>query len=91
MCNNDRQKHKSPSRIWFYNIKNEEKVSEVLCTQPHYICGKKVDCKIAIPKELLGNGKKKLKKKKKIEGKGSSSDSSSGSKNSNKSTPLYMR
>jgi RNA recognition motif-containing protein len=80
-----------PRGFGFITLKNEEKVSEVLCTQPHYICGKKVDCKIAIPKELLGNGKKKLKKKKKTEGKGSSSDSSSGSKNSNKSTPLYMR
>ena len=81
-----------PRGFGFITLKNEEKVSEVLCTQPHYICGKKVDCKIAIPKELLGNGKnKKLKKKKKNEGKGSSSDSSSGSKNSNKSTPLYMR
>ena len=53
-----------PRGFGFITLKNEEKVSEVLCTQPHYICGKKVDCKIAIPKELLGNGKKKLKKKK---------------------------
>ena len=81
-----------PRGFGFVTLKNEEKVSEVLCTQPHYICGKKVDCKIAIPKELLGNCKsKKYRKKKKAEGKGSSSDSSSGSKNSNKSTPLYMR
>ena len=54
-----------PRGFGFITLKNEEKVSEVLCTQPHYICGKKVVCKIAIPKELLGNGKKKLKKKKK--------------------------
>ena len=44
-----------PRGFGFITLKNEEKVSEVLCTQPHYICGKKVDCKIAIPKELLVN------------------------------------
>ena len=59
-----------PRGFGFITLKNEEKVSEVLCTQPHYICGKKVDCKIAIPKELLGNGKnKKLKKRKKMKAK----------------------
>jgi RNA recognition motif-containing protein len=54
-----------PRGFGFITLKNEEKVSEVLCTQPHYICGKKVTCKKEKPKELLGNGKRKLKKKKK--------------------------
>ena len=30
-------------------------VNEILKTQPHYINGKKIDCKIAIPKNKLNN------------------------------------
>jgi RNA recognition motif-containing protein len=81
-----------PRGFGFITLNNPEKVSEILRTQPHFIKGKKIDCKIAIPKEFLENKKSKKKHyKKKKEGKGSSSDSSSGSKNSNKSIPLYMR
>ena len=39
-------------------------VNEILRTQPHYINGKKVDCKIAIPKNILNNENSKNKKKK---------------------------
>ena len=34
-------------------------VNEILRTQPHYINGKKIDCKIAIPKNKLNESSKK--------------------------------
>ena len=39
-------------------------VNEILRAQPHYINGKKVDCKIAIPKNKLNNENSKKSKKK---------------------------
>ena len=39
----------------FITLEHIDKVLEVLRKQPHYIKGMKIDCKIAIPKELLNN------------------------------------
>ena len=38
-------------------------VNEILRTQPHYINGKKIDCKIAIPKNKLNDNSKRIKNK----------------------------
>ena len=62
-------------------------VNEILRTQPHYINGKKVDCKIAIPKNKLNENSKKNKKKTKE----NKNNSISTTQSSNKSSPLYFR
>ncbi len=64
-------------------------VNEVLRTQPHYINGKKIDCKIAIPKEKLNENSKKNKKK--IKENKNKNNSISTIQSSNKSSPLYFR
>ena len=65
-------------------------VNEILRTQPHYINGKKVDCKIAIPKNKLNNENSK-KSKKKMKEKKNKNNSISINISSNKSQPLYFR
>ena len=62
-------------------------VNEILRTQPHYINGKKIDCKIAIPKNKLNDNSKKNKKKSKE----NKNNSISTTQSSNKSSPLYFR
>ena len=62
-------------------------VNEILRTQPHYINGKKIDCKIAIPKNKLNENSKKNKKKSKE----NKNNSISTTQSSNKSSPLYFR
>ena len=62
-------------------------VNEILRTQPHYINGKKIDCKIAIPKNKLNENSKKNKKKTKE----NKNNSISTTQSSNKSSPLYFR
>ena len=64
-------------------------VNEILRTQPHYINGKKIDCKIAIPKNKLNESSKKNKKKiKEIKNK---NNTISTIQSSNKLSPLYFR
>ena len=62
-------------------------VNEILRTQPHYINGKKIDCKIEIPKNKLNDNSKKNKKKSKE----NKNNSISTTQSSNKSSPLYFR
>ena len=65
-------------------------VNEILKTQPHYINGKKIDCKIAIPKDKLNNSNENLLNKKSNKEKEKKSKNNNSNITNNQSS-LYFR
>ena len=65
-------------------------VNEILKTQPHYINGKKIDCKIAIPKDKLNNSNENLLNKKQNKEKEKKSKNNNSNITNNQSS-LYFR
>ena len=65
-------------------------VNEILKTQPHFINGKKIDCKIAIPKDKLNNSNENLLNKKSNKEKEKKSKNNNSNITNNQSS-LYFR
>ena len=65
-------------------------VNKILKTQPHYINGKKIDCKIAIPKDKLNNSNENLLNKKSNKEKDKKSKNNNSNITNNQSS-LYFR
>ena len=86
----------------FVTLEDFTKTEEILRSQPHLINGRKIDCKLAIPKDLIAlsgmsQGKSKGEKKKKKKSYKSNIKNKEQMKNQkskmtlDENSPLYMR